>query len=212
MRKRICSLVVIFIIMVALAAGAQETYTPFKVGLQVGSVDLLQAIGNGEWVSSFGAEVHIIPALSVKALAEFSMTSDYSQNNLAATGQVKNNDRTLYGGKIEALWHAIRFSGGSVYIGPAGFFHWGTGTNYYASGSTSSMSSVTDIWLGAVVGGQYLINKYFGFFAETGLAYDIYSDRYVSYDTLGSITYDTTSSTNGILFSGLTLGFLVYLN
>ena len=215
MRKAILVIAATFLA-IAVSVHAEDTYKSFKVGLEAGTdvTELIRMALNEapeSTIFSVGAQVHIIPLLSLRPVLQLESISHSVTDNIAGTTTLSNSDLAV-GGRIDALFHLIRLPAGSVYAGPSlGYLRQDT-KNYYASGTTSSELTDTELRAGAIFGAQLQIFSNFGFYMESGVYYNLSTSKNDQYNASGTLTSSSTDTYEYVYLSGLTFGFIAYLN
>jgi hypothetical protein len=213
MRTRKFLLVLALMLVVVALCGAEEQYGFLKTGIQGGlnfnTIDLNDFSGE---MYSIGAQVHILPWLSVRGSFSLYSTQQQFSDTVAATAEYLRNESSLMGGGGAVLLHLIRFDSGSFYLGPM-VSTWSQKTTYHnTDGSTSEIDYYNDLQLGAIVGGQWMLGKGFALYGEGTFVYSMYSYGYDTWNALGTHTGSPMSDYNRFFFKGATIGFIAYLN
>lgn len=212
-----CIICCIAILVVAFGGYAEEPYARFKVGLQAGTdvTELIRSAFNVAPMStifSVGAQVHILPALSLRPVLQLGTMSRDTKNDLTGVVTQNTSSELAIGGRLDILWHLIRLSGGSVYVGPSIGYLSDDSKFYYAGGGVSNDSSDSEIKIGILFGAQTQIFSNFAFYMESGVTWNKTISSNDNYDTSGAITSGSTNTYSYVYLNGLTFGFVAYLN
>ena len=197
---------------------AADPYSPWKIGIFGGAsqedfvhIDSSQA----PIAARLGIVGHILPFLSIRAAPILFVTKTEYENILAGYPPHDSNKEDYLGGQVDVLLHFLRFASGSLYVGPSvTFYHFQTesfgwtGTKPYRS----SITAYSEWDLGAVFGGQYLLDPHFGIFLDLGFKVCFGDREYWSYASSEAESGHTVRNTIDTRFSGATLGVIFYFN
>ena len=195
----------------------EDLYSSMKFGLHakasgLSSIYDLELMGLANL--SLGVTLHIMPQLALRPSIIMISMNDKTRDIFNDTDEITTSDSFAFGGGTDILYFFHMPGNISLYCG-AGYKFISSNSTYYSSstGAMYSESSMTYHIISVIVGTQYLFNKNFGFFIETGLNTIFITDHDKSYNsTTGDMTGEDEDQDTYTYFQMPVFGAVFYLN